>query len=113
MTEKDFGGSRLLILILLTVSALGYGFALKRTRARLSDESFLRTYTPLAPYFVSLLACLLCMMSLAGTFNNLGPITGGDRCRAFFLPTISTGMLLVIQLFHPKPTENQTAKPLY
>lgn len=103
MTEKDFGGSRLLILMLLTVSALAYGFALKRTSARLADEAVLRTYTPLAPYFVSLVACLLCMIALAGTFNNLGPITGGDRFLAFFLPTIATGMLLVIQLHRQNP----------
>lgn len=107
MTEKDFGGSRLLILILLTVSALGYGFVLKRTSPRLADEAVLRAYTPLAPYFVSLLACLLCMMSLAGTFNNLGPITGGDRFLAFVLPTIATGMLLVLQLFHHRTSEKE------
>ncbi len=65
----------------------------------------MRTYTPLAPYFVSLVACLLCMMSLAGTFNNLGPITGGDRFLAFVLPTIATGMLLVTQLFHKFPSK--------
>nr|HMT22245.1 hypothetical protein [Promineifilum sp.] len=101
MTEDSFGGSRLLILLLLVVTAAGYGFALKKTTARLATPEFLRTYTPLAPYFVSLASCLLCMMALAGTFNNLGPITGGDRFLAFVLPTIATAMLLVLQLFRP------------
>lgn len=101
MTGDAFGGSRLLILLLFIATAIGYGFALKKAQIRLEGAEFLRTYTPLAPYFVSLLTCLLCMMALAGTFNNLGPITGGDRFLAFVLPTIATAMLLVLQLSRP------------
>jgi hypothetical protein len=88
---------RLLVFSILAAVVVGYA-----PRMRRSMEGADRTeYTPLFPYYVTLGVCIVSMFWLAATFGSYVMPSFLDRFIITVGATLSTGLMLVMQLEQP------------
>jgi len=99
LSNAEFYASRALIILAISGTCLLYA---PRLRAAVRQHAgTAANSTPLLPYYFALGTCLSCMALLAGTFSNYGPLTPVDRLLVGLGATVSTGLLLSVQIERP------------